>query len=530
MVARSLRLLLPLLVIVFLLVSGAGVAVAEGDGLTPPPTDPTKVGLADQYPPDSLSFYTSGGLKQMGNRMISNILAAAFDFAAWVAKWTSRFTDYAWNFNLARFTGAMIDPVNTRITGTMWKFGGLLCTFIGAWMAVKVYRDQMSRLTAGLVALAVVLGVAIWSQAGISSFVADVEDAFSDVSGALMTAATDPSKSSSETLLAMNDGIYKQLILENWARANFDSLEVAKKPEYMQRDIPGDVFLGLTEERADKEFKRLGGTDNQDLSPWYSDRSVRTRAAVTVNTLLSVLLFIPVMLILSILVLGAKGLTVIFAMAFPVAVFFAAMPWFSGIRFLKGYMVVMFVAPIVKIFCSLGLALYLAFLGGLMDAAQQIPGGWATITMIAISLLVTTWWLGKPIARALGSLLFSWNTNKQQKAAPASAPHAHRAPQPNYRSRVQPRNQPAGHVQTSQHKPRRLETGVGHVVTYKALKGRGQNAVQQHAHASHHHRQHQQHTPQRRATGQVEIVDILREARRIVRFMAHAAATSGGGR
>lgn len=479
--------------------------IAAGDDSTPPPTDPSRTLLADRYPPSSLNFYTAPGLKYMSARPVNNILSALFAVPAWLAKWTARSLDYAWNFNLARWAGGLIDPVNVRFGDLLWKFSGFLSALIGGWIAVRVFKGEMAQMTAGLMVLAMVLGIAVWSRAGISSVVADMEDAFSDLASEILVPGARPGETADKTITSISDGIYQQLVLENWSRANFTTFEAARKPEYVLDGLPGGVLLGVSDSEAEKIFKRFGGTSSPDFTPWYADGAIRSRFMVTFNTWLSVLMFVPILLVLAMVVIGAKALTVFFAMFFPVAVFLAAMPWFNGLRFLKGYAVLVFIAPVFKTLCSFALAIYMAFLGGLMNSAPTIPGGWMTITLIMAGLALTTYWFGKPIARVFSNLVLQVPSKAQAKqaTAPAGAP--------TYRQRQQSNLPPPIKQLPIHDNSRRLrESAVKEVVA---------GTVERRQH-------HGQAVQQRGKNTDVPLLELLKEARRVVKTMAQAAANA----
>lgn len=506
--------------ILVLIVAGSGWA---DEGFSPPPTDPNRTTLTSTYPPDSLAFYTAPGLKYAGKRMTNSIFSSLFSFTAMLADWTFKATDYAWNFNLARWTGGLIDPVNTKIGDVVWKFGGLILSITALWIVVKVWHGQFARVTGGLMVLSIVLTVAVLSRNGISAVVADIEDAAGELAGEVLTAGADPGETAATRMTSISDGLYLQLILHPWAKANFASLEAARKPEYMGKGIPGDRFLGNTDKEAEEEFKRAGGAKNDDLWPWYSDGSIQRRAMVTFSTLISVLLVIPVMLALSLLVIGAKALTVIFAMGLPVAVFLAALPVFSGLRFLKGYLVFVCVGPISTLVCSFVVALYTAFLGGLMGAADQIPGGWLTISLILFALGFATYVFWRPIIRLFASLLTKQKTKTRTRQV-VSRP-------PNYQPRVQPQGRmtTAGQVvairSLNQQRPAQ-PAASGANQTPQRVQTTSPSTRSVRSLNNHPRYQHQQ---QRRSgrLPEFDLLDVLREARRVVRYMAKVAANAG---
>lgn len=511
------RLVIGLIVLVVALLA---VPVQADDGLTPPPTSGQQ-SLVDQYPPDTLHFHSeSASWYEPGKatkNALTTVVAAIFQFLAMIVKWTVRALDYAWNFNVAQWFGGAIDGVAGRFSGLVWTFGGLLFTFIGGWIALQVWQGSMSRMTGGLVALAMVLGVAVLSQAGISGMVADVEDASTELAGEILTAGA-KGETTQTSVTGLGDGIYRQLVLEQWARANFASIEAANKSAYMANGLPGGVFLGLSDQRAEEKYRDLQARDDlkesfaTDLAPWTSDSSVSRRIGVTLNTLLSIILFLPILLLLSVFVLGAKGLTVMLAMGFPIAVFFAAMPWFSGMRFLRGYTVWVFVAPIVKTLCSFFLAAYMAFLGGLMDASTTIPGGWATITLIMGSLGITMWLLGRPLLRLFASLFIRHQAEKQIERSKSGE----RRTAPSWSDRVQPQNRPGGIkqppfppnlslTQMTEQRRKRLQDAA---LTYQAVRPAAPRAPQ-------------------RVLPEYDLIDLLKEAKKVLKVMSNAAANSG---
>lgn len=507
------------LLMVLLILTAA--PVQADDGLTPP-SSTGQESLVDRYPPDSLHFHTEDASWYEPGKATKNalttVVAAVFQFLALVVKWTIRCLDYAWNFNVARWFGGAIDGVAGRFSGLVWTFGGLLFTFVGGWIALQVWQGAMGRVTGGLVALSMVLGVAVLSQAGLSGMVADVEDASTELAGEILTAGAQ-GETVQSTVTNLGDGVYRQLILEQWARANFSSIEAANRPAYVANGVPGGAFLGLTEEQAQQKYMDLKAREDlrdtfaTDLAPWQSDSSISRRIGVTLNTFLSVLLFLPILLLLSIFVLGAKGLTVMLAMGFPVAVFFAAMPWFSGMRFLRGYAVWVFVAPIVKTLCSFFLAAYMAFLGGLMDASTSIPGGWATITLIMGSFGLTLWLLGRPLLRLFASLFIRHQVEKTDRISEGSRRQA-----PSWSDRVQPLNRPAGFRQNVPQglsleamRAQRAERLQNAAVTYRAVR---QPATQAHKTSG-------------RALPEYDLIDLMKEAKKVLRAMSDSAAKTG---
>lgn len=398
------RLLAAMLVLCCLALWGS-LAVAD-DGITPPPIDTANQRLADKYPPETLRFESAPGWKYGGLEWISNIEAAIFYAAAVFVKWTGRAMDYAIHFNVARWVKDLIDPINTRMSNNLWAWGGTIFTLIGVWLVMRFWRNQYTQMSGELLALAIALMFAVWVNGGIGDWLADMDDAGSEVMTAVMNVGSDKTSRIHDDMINIEDGLYRQLILEPWARANFTSLEAASKPDYMKNGIPGDVFLGKDVEAARKVFEDLRGVKNEDLAPWYTNSAMTTRGGVAIVTLLTSILFLIVLLVCSLLVLGAEGIGIMFAFGLPFATWIASMPWFAGIRFLKGYFVLVLLAPIVKIIAGLGMAMYLAFVSGLMDAAPRIQGGWTVVTLLVVAVLVAGWFLAKPIFAVLGKLFF----------------------------------------------------------------------------------------------------------------------------
>lgn|GEM_PF-4826070 len=482
--------------------------VTADDGLTPPPVSGRQT-LADRYPPDTLHFYTEDASWYEPGKATKNalttVLAALFQFVAMIVKWTLRAVEYAWEFNITRWFGGSIDAVAGRFGKLVWSFGGLMFTFLGGWVALQVWRGAMGRMAAGLAVVAVVLGIAVWTQAGLSKIVADVEDIGSDLAGEILT--TGAEGETAGAVVGLSDGLYRQMIIEQWARANFASLEAANKPEYVREGLPGGRFLGLPPDKAANEYKMLSEEQRQDLSPWHSDGAISRRIAVTLNTILSVLLFLPILLLLSLFVLGTKALTVFFAMGFPLALFVAAMPWFDGIRFLKGYTIWVFISPMVKMFGAVFLAIYMAFLGGLMSSATAVPGGWATVTLIMGALALTLWLLGRPLLRLFSSLLF----------------------RPKVERTVEPRHRDRSHSTERYNAPvhRSRAPLVVMSMTPRRLKQKaGEHATPAHAdkQGSAHVRQPQQKA---RAQPEIDLLALLREFRRATQAVAKTVEKAG---
>jgi hypothetical protein len=412
------RLVAALLVLCCLTV-WAGLAIAD-DGITPPPTDPTVERLSDKYPPEGLRFETAPGWKYTGLEWLSNVEAALFYVSAVVVKWTGRAMDYAVHFNVARWTGDLIDPINTRMSNSLWAWGGLIFSFIGIWIALQFWQGQYNRISGQLLALSIILALALWVQGGVADWLADMDDAGTEIMAAVMVTGSDPNAQIRDTMATMEDGLYRQLILDPWARANFSSIEAASKPDYMVNGIPGDVFLGLSVDEARAKFEKLGGFKNPDLAPWYTNSSMTVRGGIAIMTLLTALLFLPILLLCILFIIGAEALGVLFCMGLPFATWIASMPWFAGLRFLRAYFTMVLFAPIVKILAGFGMAMYLAFVAGLMDAAPKIKGGWTVVNLIVVALLVTAYFLAKPLLAVFGKLLFTAKaTGAGKKVAPA---------------------------------------------------------------------------------------------------------------
>lgn len=397
--------LLPLVAALLLVLTWALPALADpGDGLVPPPTNPNQTSLTDTYSPGSLGFYTPSGLKYMVDRPVNNLLSAAFAGAGYFVKWTGRALDYAWNFNITRWLAGMIDPVYQRFSGLVWGFGGLLFAFAGLWVAIKMFKGELSVLTVGLVSMVVVLALAVWFSDGIGNLVADAEDAFSELSNQIVAVAASPTEKPDQTVNRVSDSLYQGIILENWARANFTSLDAAKKPAYTVNGVAGAALLEAAKD--EKDLKRFQGDNEEDLAPMYSDTGLRTRAMTVLTTWIQSLLVTLFLAFLSLVVLGSKGVTVLAAMALPFMLFTAAMPWFNGLTALKRYGLAVMWASFVKLLASIALATYLALLAGLQDAVGNTPGGWATVTLLIAATGLVMWFLGKPLIKAFLSLFF----------------------------------------------------------------------------------------------------------------------------
>ncbi|HWI50752.1 MAG TPA: hypothetical protein VNT01_01255 [Symbiobacteriaceae bacterium] len=375
--------------------------------------------LVLQYPPESLRFYTEGASwydakKQFRNGM-NTVLEAFFQFLAMLATLVIRTVDLAWNLNLVTWFGTIIDAIVGRYTNLVWSFAGALFTLTSAWVLSQVAQGKYSRIMGHMAVLIVVLSLVISTRGGVAKSVALVEDAGSEVAAKILVAGSATRTTQQATVTSMTDAIYKQLILEPWARANFASVQVATMEEYQAKGIPGGRYLGLSDEEAQEQFKKDDGPNNKALSPWYDGSSLGRRLGVVLDSFLSLVLFMPMLLLLAAVVLGFKAFTVFLAMGIPVALFIAAMPWARGLGFLRAYATWTCASVIVKVICSFALALYIAFLNGLIDAAHTVTGGWLTVTLIMGAMAIT------------GYLLIMWPFRRHKTDVKVRRP---RAPKP----------------------------------------------------------------------------------------------------
>lgn len=377
--------------------------------------------LADRYLPEDLVYYsrpggwTPEGMKHGMEGQVSSLLSSIHGFFAVLVKMTITALDLAWNFNLSRYLGGAIDSVAARFSGVVWGFGGVAFGLAALWTAIQVWNSAYNRLTAGVTVMVGVMCLGVMVSTGPSTLLAQVEDIASEVSVKVLSTPETPNPQ--QAVNSMTDAIYQQLILEPWARANFKDLETAQL--YASDGVAGAQLWHLSEDQAKRRWETISGSDRkEDLLPWY-DNPVGRRVAVLLTTFLSLILVLPITALFGLLVLGAKLFTAFFAGLLPVAVFVAFLPFFRGVSFLRGWFTWTCAAPIIQVICSFTLGAWMAFSGGLMDSASTIPGGWATVTLIIGAFTILVWKMGRPILRLFASLLFKAEVEKVAEKAAA---------------------------------------------------------------------------------------------------------------
>lgn len=396
------RLLFTLLMTLAVMFSVSATVMRADDELTPPPiVERRRPLLIDQYPGSSLQFHSDDDVLLTGYRIVNNISGALFSLEASITSLSLRLVDFAWNLDPSRYLADWINNVNSALTFRIWEvLGGLGFTAVGIWIAVEFAKGRLSAIQGGLFGLAVALVLALLSQNGTAEFLGDANAAATELSSSLL-ALTDTRTGVDDTYGIVQDNLYKTLVLEPWAKANFSDLDTATKDEYGSRDLPGSKLLPLNEEEALDWFKEKGDDDNPDLSPWYTAAGVSKRVFIVLTTLLTVFVYLPVLFITAVLVLGAKVWSLFLFMLFPAALFFAAMPFLGGSRFLKMYVVAMLGGPITQVLSGLMLGVYLIVLWGLIQAAPTIPGGFLTVTLLLLCFAVFVFKVGRFFFRGL---------------------------------------------------------------------------------------------------------------------------------
>ncbi|HYF93986.1 MAG TPA: hypothetical protein VD969_17360 [Symbiobacteriaceae bacterium] len=506
--------------------------------------------LVLQYPPESLHFYSEGASWYEPRKAFKNgmnqVLEAFFQFMATLVTLVIKTVDIAWNLNLAKWFGSIIDAVVGRYTNLVWSFAGVLFTITAAWVLVQVAKGQLSRIMGHVAVLVLVLVLVIGTRGGVSKSIALVEDAGTEVAAKLLAGGTATDTAQQTTVTSMTDAVYKQLILEPWARANFSTVEVASE-KYAVNGIPGGKYLGLTEDAAQSAFKDDDGDKNPDLSPWYDDGALGRRLGVVLDSFLALFLFMPILFLLAAVVLGFKAFTVFFAMGIPVALFMAAMPWSRGLGFLRSYAVWTCISAIVKVACSFVLALYIAFLNGMIDSAHTIPGGWLTVTLIMGAMAFTTylvfvWPFRRNRAVVTGLRARSPMPRAAQRMA-NDGTHTRRRQVRDMNVRwaetktgrrlqvLRPGQQPVRASKTpskpkasgGRYQPRSSESG-GHFASQTGSRRRWM--LEQYLHSRYRYGKN----PGKSFMPDYPAIDLMREAKRVVRALAKAAENLGGRR
>lgn len=507
--------------------------------------------LVARYPPEDLKFYsepgsgwTPSGWKKSAIGTVNDMLAAIEGMIAQLLVMVIRLLDLAWNLNLARALQGVIDSIATRFSGVMWGFMGLITVCVAAWMVAQVAAGAYSRLFSGAFSWLLILCVAALTYHGVSSAVIQAEDVSTEMATKILAPPGAPEVTGS--VRTMTDGIYQQLILDNWARANFNDLETAKR---YSKDgvVAGSDYWSMTDDKAATNWDK----HRDDLKPW-SENSIGKRVVIVFETGCTVLFVGLAMGVLALVVVGAKGVTIVLAAMWPVAVFIALLPWLRGLAFLKGYTVWVFTAPIVKLIGSCVLAVWMAFVGGIMDAAPTLPGGVLTSALIIGAFTVFAYFIARPFGRMLRGLVFKTDGERAAQAEAAMIARRRGATEAGvvhrgavvYGADGRPKammweaHARAMHMSDAMAAARVTQAAPsahGHVPARRRLstwetaaavnefRPARQTPLVAHAGGSTVHHGHARHF-------EYSMADLLNHARRLVDTMAKTAANSGGGR
>lgn len=464
--------------------------------------------LIDQYPPEQLHFYarpsgsvlTEKGREQNWAEMMSDFLGAVEKVMAWGVALGVRLIEWAWNLNIARLLGTALDSIAGRFSRLMLGFGGLVTALTALWIAIQAWNGAYSRAIGKVAEMVLILGLwAALSATGMSSHMAYVEDLSGDFVGQILAPPGEVDYHGAVN--SMTEGIYRQLILDQWARANFRDMETAQR--FQKDGIPGGQHWNLAPEAVEDTWQKAAQEGwKESLLPWYDDPIGRRVLVVTV-TFFTSLFVMPVLAILGFVVSGFKVLGFLLGSMWPVFFFFALVPWSRGLAFLRSYSAWVLSAPLVKIGASFLLAIWMVFVGAIMDTATTTLGLVGASATIAGFTLVA-YFVGRPILRLFAGLVVKTETEKAAERAAARELQATAGER--YGSRA------ADTIATYRHirgydMPR--PTVPSPQTTYHQTAGRAGGKTQ---------------------VPELELARLFREATRLVRTVADKAERGGGGK